>query len=121
MPAASGPYPLVWQSRTQPVSPIAQLIDSPSLAMLQDWVVIFAVGFGIAGSMLASLLFEWLRPRPHQAAAGNRSRPQGAPVPVAGQAQPAEAPGTPGRWLALIGTIIVIGYARSRLARRKHN
>ena len=120
MPAASGPYPLVWQSRT-PVSPIAQLTDSPSLALLQDWVVIFAVGFGIAGSMLASLLFEWLRPRPQQAAADSHIQPSRAPVPAAGEAQPAEARGAQGRWLALIGTIIVIGYARSRLARRKYN
>jgi hypothetical protein len=54
IPAASSPYPLIWQSRT-PVSPIAQLTDRPSLALLQDWVVIFAVSFGIAGSMLAKL------------------------------------------------------------------
>ncbi len=121
MPAATGPYPLVWQSRTAPLSPIAQLTDSPSLALLQDWVVIFAVGFGIAGSMLASLLFEWLRPRPQQAAAGSRIQPSRTPVPAADQAQPAEAPGGPGRWLALIATIIVIGYARSRLTRRKSN
>ena len=120
-PAASGPYPLIWQSRN-PVSPITQLTDRPSLALLQDLVVIFAVGLGIAGSMLASLLFEWLRPRPQQAAVGSRSQPPGTPAPVAGQAQPASpaaAPGTPGRWLALIGTVIVICYARSRLTRRK--
>ena len=71
--------------------------------------------------MLASLLFEWLRPRPQQAAAGSRIQPSRTPVPAADQAQPAEAPGGPGRWLALIATIIVIGYARSRLTRRKSN
>jgi hypothetical protein len=122
MPAASGPYPLVWQSRT-PVSPIAQLTDSPSLALLQDWIVIFAVGLGIAGSMLASLLFEWLRPHPKQAAAGSHSHPSRTPVPADGQAEPASpaAPGTQGRWLALLGAVIVIGWARSRLTRRKGN
>jgi hypothetical protein len=62
VPSSSGPYPLVWQSRS-PISPTAQLTDSPSLALLQDWVVIFAVMFGIAGSMLAGLFLEWLRPR----------------------------------------------------------
>ena len=87
MPAASGPYPLIWQSRT-PVSPIAQLTDGPSLALLQDWVVIFAVGLGIAGSMLASLLFEWLRPRPQQAAADSHSQPPGSRVPAVSQVQP---------------------------------
>jgi hypothetical protein len=122
MPAASGPYPLVWQSRT-PVSPIAQLTDSPSLALLQDWIVIFAVGLGIAGSMLASLLFEWLRPHPKQAAVGSHSHPSRTPVTADGQAEPASpaAPGTQGRWLALLGAVIVIGWARSWLTRRKGN
>ena len=116
----AGPSPLIWQSRT-PVSPIAQLTDSLSLALLQDWVVIFAVGFGIAGSMLASLLFEWLRPRPQQAAADSRSQPQSTTVPVVGQAQSAAAAGTPWRWLAPIGAVIVISYPRSRLTRRRDN
>ncbi len=118
IPAASGPYPLIWQNRTA-VSPIAQLTDSPSLALLQDWVVIFAVSFGIAGSMLASLLFEWLRPRPQRSAAGSRGQRNGKPVPVVGHAQPTPAPGTIGRLLVLIGAVIVIGYARSRITRRK--
>jgi hypothetical protein len=119
-PAASGPYPLIWQSRT-PVSPIARLTDSRSLALLQDWLVIFAVGLGMAGSMLASLLFEWLRPRPQKAAPDRGRQPHSMSVPLVGQAQPAAAPGTPGRWLALIGAAIVIGYARSRLTRRRDN
>jgi hypothetical protein len=118
-PAAFGPYPLIWQSRT-PVSPIAQLTDRPSLALLQDWVVIFAVGFGIAGSMLASLLFEWVRPRPRQAAAGSHGQPARTPAAADGRTQPASSPvahGTPGRRLAMIGAVIVICYARSRLTR----
>lgn len=118
IPPASGPYPLVWQSRT-PVSPIVKLTDSPSQALLQDWVVIFAVGFGIAGSMLASLLFEWLRPRSRQAAVGSRVQPPHKSLAVADQTQLAAARGTQRRWLALVGTIIVIGYVRSRLTGRK--
>lgn len=123
VPAASGPYPLIWQSRT-PVSPIAQLTDGPSLALLQDWVVIFAVGLGIAGSMLASLLFEWLRPHPQQAAAESHSQPSRSLVPADSHEQPtslAVSPGKPGRWLALLGTVIVIGWAGRRLTRRKAN
>jgi hypothetical protein len=87
-------------------------------------VVIFAVGLGIAGSMLASLLFEWLRPRPQQAAAGSHSHPSRTPVPADGQTEPPASPaalGTPGRWLTLLGAVIVIGWARSRLTRRKGN
>jgi hypothetical protein len=69
IPTASGLYPLTWLSTT-PVGPVAKLTDSPSLAQVQDWLVIFAIGFGIAGSMLASLLFEWLRRRPALGTAG---------------------------------------------------
>jgi hypothetical protein len=117
IPAASGPYPLIWQSRT-PVSPIARLTDSPSLALLQDWVIIFAISFGIAGSMLATLLFEWLRPH-SQPATGSRGQAQATPVAVDSKMQPEAAPGATGRWRTLIGAVIVIGYARTRRAQRK--
>lgn len=53
VPAASGPYPLTWQS-SSPIGPIARLSDSSSLALLQNWVVIFAV----AGGLLAGILLE---------------------------------------------------------------
>jgi hypothetical protein len=118
---ASGPYPLTWQGRT-PVSPVAQLTDSPSLALLQDWLVIFAVGLGIAGSMLASLLFEWLRPRPQHTTATNNGPPSPTPPPSNGQPRPAPpgtAPGRRGRWLALLGAAIAIGWAHGRLGRHK--
>lgn len=65
LPCLSVPYPPTWQSR-YPVTPVLRLTDSSSLAILQNWIVIFAVAFGISRSMLASLLFEWLRRRPGQ-------------------------------------------------------
>ena len=117
IPAASGPYALTWQSST-PLGPVARLTDSLSLALLQDWLVIFAVGFGIAGSMLASLLFEWLRPRRQQ------DSPPPAPVLQAGRGQrasPSTAHATRGHGLALIGAIIVISYMRSRRTRHRHD
>jgi hypothetical protein len=43
------------------------MTDTSSLALLQDWIVIFAVGLGVGGGMLAILLLEWLRPRPEHA------------------------------------------------------
>jgi hypothetical protein len=61
----STPYPPTWQSRN-PITPILRLTDDSSLADLQDWIVIFAVAFGISGSILASLLFEGLRRPPDQ-------------------------------------------------------
>jgi hypothetical protein len=120
-PAASGPYPLTWQSRT-PVSPLAQLTDSPSLALLQDWLVICAVGLGIAGSMLASLLFEWLRPRLQHVPAASNGPPPRVPAPADSPPRPAPpetAHGHPGRWLTLLGAAIAIGWTHSRLTRRK--
>jgi hypothetical protein len=120
IPAASGSSPLAWQSQT-PVSPLAQLTDSPSLALLQDWTVICGVGLGIGGSMLASLLFEWLRPRPGREPAADATPPPRAPAPADAQSR-ATPPDTPRRqrrwWIALLGAAITIGLARSRLARR---
>jgi hypothetical protein len=120
-PAASGPYPLTWQSRT-PISPLAQMTDNPSLALLQDWLVISAVGLGIAGSMLASLLYEWLRPRPQHAPAASNSPPPRQPANADSpprSAPPETAHRQQGRWLALLGAAIAIGWAHGRLTRRK--
>jgi len=123
VPAASGLYPLTWLSRT-PVSPLVRLTDSSSLALLQNWLVIFAVAFGVSGAMLASLLFEWLR-RPHQddVPASSRSQPPGNPVSATPEGHPrptAPVPGL-GHWLALAGTVIVIGYARRRLTQSRRD
>lgn len=118
VPAASGPYPLTWQGR-DPVSPVVRLTDSSSLALLQSWVVIFAVAFGIAGSVLASLLFEWLRrSSPDGTAVGDKPSSRHIPVPDGGSTHPdAVRARVPGGWLALAGAVIVIGYARGRRTR----
>jgi hypothetical protein len=122
VPAASGPDPLLWQS-TYPIGPIVRLTDSSSLALLQNLVVIFAVAFGIAASMVASLLFEWLRRRPHEDETSANLRNQAEPMNVA----PTRLPGSTatasvsGRWVTVAGAIILISYARSRLARSRHN
>jgi hypothetical protein len=122
VPSPTGPYPLAWQSNT-PLAPTAKLTNTSSLATLQDWLVIFAVAFGITGSMLASLLFEWLRPhRAHESDA----RGQGLHGVAHGRVAPhtpspaGAAPRMSGRGLALIGAVIVAGYVRSRLARARN-
>jgi hypothetical protein len=115
VPAAFSPYPLTWQSSI-PIGPIARLSDSSSLALLQNWIVIYAVVFGIAGALLAGILLEWLR-RPRADDATPDGHPQLGPG-TAMAAMPAQCrPAVPvrARWLALAGSVIVIGYARSGL------
>lgn len=116
VPSASGPYPLTWQERN-PVSPVVRLTDSSSMALLQDWVIIFAVVFGIAGSVLASLIFEWLRRPSQECAAAGRA----LPADGTSANPPAVRARTAGGWLALAGAVIFIGYAgirRTRVRRR---
>ena len=109
VPSASGPYPLTWTDQ-YPVSPLVRLTDSSSIALLQNWVVIFAVAFGITGSVLASLLFEWLRrPSRDRTAEGSGTPPPHTPVRAR----------VPGGWPAL-AAVILIGYARVRRTRARH-
>jgi hypothetical protein len=49
------------------MNPVARLTALSSMALLQDWIVVSAIGLGIDSAMLASLLFEWLRPHPSRA------------------------------------------------------
>ena len=122
VPPASGPDPLLWQNRN-PISPIVRLTDSSSLALLQNLLVIFAVVFGITASLVAGLLFEWLRPHPHEAdaTASSRSQHQANPITATHSGRPRSTPlaSVPGRWVAMAGTVILIGYVRSRLARSR--
>jgi hypothetical protein len=123
VPPASGPDPLLWQSR-DPISPMVRLTDSSSLALLQNLVVIFAVIFGITASLVASLLFGWLRPGAHESdkTAHSRSQQQAEPSATTPSRHPRST--TPasvsGRWVAAAGAILLIGYARSRLVRSRH-
>jgi len=122
VPSASGPYPLTWQDQN-PVSPLVRLTDSSSMALLQNWVIIFAVAFGITGSVLASLLFEWLRrPSRDGTAAGSSPPPLQSALPGRKPAHSeAVRAQVPGRWLALAGAVILIGYARGRRTRARHH
>jgi len=67
IPAPSDPQVASWTG-TDGMNPVARLTSTSSVALLQDWIVVFAVGLGIGGGMLASLLFEWLRPHPDRQA-----------------------------------------------------
>jgi hypothetical protein len=122
VPAPSDPGMPIWSSLA-PISPMARLTDSASVALLQQWLVIFAVRFGVGGSMLASLLCQWLRPQVHQSSApGQRHREgprsQDSVLPRPQSVSPA-VPGIPGRWLAVVGAVIVIGFVRRRRVRQR--
>jgi len=118
VPSGSGPYPLTWQGQN-PVSPVVRLTDGSSMALLQNWVVIFAVAFGITGSVLASLLFEWLRGSSRDGAAeGSSPPPPHSPLPGRGPVNSeAVCARVPGGWLALVGAVILIRHAWGRRTR----
>jgi hypothetical protein len=117
IPEPSDPELASWTG-ADGMNPVARLTSTSSVALLQDWIVVFAVGFGVGGGMLASLLLEWLRPG------------QEAPRPVSNPAYP-KSPGSPGRLEppkarkrrpdhgggALITAAFIIGWAFSRRSR----
>lgn len=53
---------LDWEG-TQPVQPVAVYTDTVSMSTLQNWLVAAGIFLGIGGSLLASLLYDWARPR----------------------------------------------------------
>jgi hypothetical protein len=102
------------------ISPAAQFSVPSQLAMLQDWIVIFAVGLGIGGGFLASMLFEFLRPLAEEhdgqstdAAGAAQEQP---PIP-----SPDVKPHVPRRArvrLPLIGAAFLLGCLLGRMHRR---
>jgi hypothetical protein len=53
---------LTWNSY-QPLQPALRVSDADAMAALQQGLVAAGIGLGIGGSLLASLLFEWTRPK----------------------------------------------------------
>jgi hypothetical protein len=60
-PALADQSPPTWTADTF-IAPTAQLSYPGTIAQIQDIVVVLALVFGISGSLLASLIFEYLRP-----------------------------------------------------------
>jgi hypothetical protein len=117
-PSTSAPDALSW-SGTNEISPSAQLTNTASIAVLQDWIVISAIGFGIGGAMLASLLFEWIHPREAQEKPTDSRGLMNSSAPISrlGQANRTNR-GLPTR-LVVLGVAFVVGYARRR--QRRHD
>jgi len=113
---------LFW-SGTSEISPSAQLTNTASVALLQDWIVVFAVGFGIGGAMLASLLFEWIRPEEHHSKASDQRNLKNSGEPINGVRQTHRmkhwVPTRFNRWLVLLGLTFIVGYVRRRQRRHK--
>ena len=102
------------------ISPTAQFSVPSQLAMLQDWIVIFAVGLGIGGGFLASMLFEFLRPQPeeHDSQSTDTASPaqEQPPVPLLDD-RPHVLPRARIR-LPLIGAAFLLGCVLGRMRRR---
>jgi hypothetical protein len=103
-------------SGTKEISPSAQLTDTASVALLQDWIVVSAIGFGVGGAMLASLVFDWIRPGAFGGSSDQRVL-AGSGVPVGGLQQPNRMKGRVSTWIILLLAFIV-GCARRREHRR---
>jgi hypothetical protein len=120
LPTTSAPDVADWSSMTQ-ISPTAQFTDSAGAALIQDWIVISAVGLGIGGGMLATLLWEWIRPREDNLTASKAANADlpGAPVSAMRQIRWRSRSFKTTRWLAVIGMAFFAGYARGQFRRRK--
>jgi hypothetical protein len=114
IPAPSDPQIASWTG-TDGMNPVARLTSSSSVALLQDWIVVCAVGFGIGGGMLASLLLEWLRPRPEPRL---REYTPADPPRFTGAGPPQAATRRPCHRRALIAAALVIGWAYGRRSRQ---
>lgn len=120
IPAPSDPEVASWTG-TDGMNPVARLTTTSSAALLQDWIVVFAVGLGIGGSMLASLLFEWLRPHPDQAAPTSAEEARDPPRALATPRPTPPGPGPGTRRIPVSGPLIaaaIIIWVTSRWARR---
>jgi hypothetical protein len=107
IPAPSDPEIASW-SGTDGMNPVARLTSTSSVALLQDWIVVFAVGLGIGGGMLASLLFEWLRPR------RETSHHASTPAHPSGVTPSAVTEGWPSHRGTLVAAAFVVGWVCAR-------
>jgi hypothetical protein len=101
------------------ISPSAQLTDIPSVALLQDWIVVFAIGFGIGGAMLASLAFDWIRPGEPRVGSSDQRGLTGSGTPIGRVAHPNRTKRQAPIRIILLGLAVIVGYARRRQRRRQ--
>jgi hypothetical protein len=81
-PSLSSSTSLDWKS-TQPLQPIAVVTNTTSMSAWQNWLVAAGIFLGIGGSLMASLLYDWARPKQPQVTLSNdaaRRVPQERPA-----------------------------------------
>lgn len=117
MPSTSTPYPPSW-SGTNEIRPSAQLTDTASVALLQDWIVVCAIGFGIGGAMLASLLFDWIRPGEHQSKSSDQLDLSNSGAPISRLQQPHRMKRRISTRLVILALTFIVGYACRRRRRK---
>ena len=118
VPGSSTPNTLAW-SGTNDISPSAQLTDTASVALLQDWIVVCAIGFGICGAMLASLLFDWIRPEGSRIKVPDQQNFRDSDRPISRSRQPYRTKHRVSTRFVLLGLAFIAGYARRRQHRHK--
>lgn len=64
-PSLSSSTSLDWAG-TQPVQPIAVVTNTTSMSAWQNWLVGAGIFLGIGGALMASLLYDWARPKHSQ-------------------------------------------------------
>jgi hypothetical protein len=65
-PSLSSSTSLDWAG-TQPMQPIAVVTNTKSMSAWQNWLVGAGIFLGIGGALMASLLYDWARPKQTQA------------------------------------------------------
>jgi hypothetical protein len=64
-PSLSSSTSLDWAG-TQPLQPIAVVTNTTSMSAWQNWLVGAGIFLGIGGALMASLLYDWARPKQSQ-------------------------------------------------------
>ena len=105
-PSLSSTTDLDWSS-AQPMQPIAVVTNTTSMSAWQDWLVAAGIFLGIGGSLLASLLYDWARPKQSHA-----HPPNHAAQPTS-QERPADSTYHPAATaVALVLIAVIIGSKR---------
>lgn len=118
-PNPSVPDTLSWSATSQ-LNVHAKITDTTSEALLQDWSITVAVIFGVGSALVASLLFEWVRPHHSQndiSIQQNRLNTRGLVTPQ--QRVESRVRRRDKQWIFLLCVALITGFVRRRNRRSK--